>query len=74
MVNGVPRSRLALIEAVLAKHAGLRMHSCNLHLNVPGGLMLREPGTDLGIAVAVAAAMRDSTMPSDMAVVGEIGA
>ncbi len=58
-VNGVDPQRVALLLAVLTKRAGLATGSHDVYVNLVGGLRIREPATDLGVAVAVASALRD---------------
>jgi len=71
--GGVRRDRLALIIAVLAKHARLRLGRADVHTNVVGGLDLREPAADLAVAVALASSALDSPARRDAAAFGEVG-
>ncbi len=56
--NGIDRNRLALVLAVLARHAGVATGSADVFVNVVGGVRIDEPGADLAIALAVASAAR----------------
>jgi len=58
IVNGLDRNRLALVLAVLARHAGVGVGSADVFVNVVGGVRVEEPGADLAIALAVASAAR----------------
>jgi DNA repair protein RadA/Sms len=58
VVNGLDRNRLALVLAVLARHAGVGVGSADVFVNVVGGVRVEEPGADLAIALAVASAAR----------------
>ena len=58
IVNGLDRNRLALVLAVLARHAGIGVGSADVFVNVVGGVRVEEPGADLAIALAVASAAR----------------
>ena len=58
VANGVDRNRLALVLAVLSRHAGLRIGSSDVFVSVVGGVRLEEPGADLPVALAVASAAR----------------
>ena len=71
--NGFDGGRLALLLAVLEKRAGLRMYNQDVYVNVAGGLSLSEPAVDLPLCVAVASSLSDSPLPSDLAVMGEVG-
>jgi DNA repair protein RadA/Sms len=74
--NGIDRNRLALVLAVLGRHAGVGTGSKDVFVNVVGGVRADEPGADLAVALAVASAARgivagDGDKP--LACFGEIG-
>ena len=71
--DGFDYSRLCLLIAVLEKRLGLRFSDLDVYLNVVGGLRLDEPACDLAVAAALISALRDVPVPSDLAVVGELG-
>jgi Tat protein translocase TatB subunit len=58
VANGVDRTRLALVLAVLGRHAGVSLGSSDVFVSVAGGVRVEEPGADLAIALAVASAAR----------------
>jgi DNA repair protein RadA/Sms len=58
VANGVDRNRLALVLAVLARHAGVALGSSDVFVSVAGGVRVDEPGADLAIALALASAAR----------------
>src|SRR5205814_7899912 len=58
MANGVDRNRLALVLAVLARHAGVGTGMADVFVNIVGGVRIDEPGADLAVALAVASAAR----------------
>jgi DNA repair protein RadA/Sms len=75
--NGVDRNRLALVLAVLSRHAGLQLGSADVFVSVAGGVRVEEPGADLAIALAVASAARGAPLGCEdgrpVAAFGEIG-
>jgi DNA repair protein RadA/Sms len=71
--TGVDPKRLAMIVAVLTRHAGLSLGQADVFVNVAGGLRIDEPGADLGIALAIASAARGAPVPAGVAAFGEIG-
>jgi DNA repair protein RadA/Sms len=72
--NGIDRNRLALVLAVLGRHAGIGLGTSDVFVNVVGGVRIDEPGADLAVALAVASAARGvATEPSPLACFGEIG-
>jgi DNA repair protein RadA/Sms len=56
MSTGIDRNRLALVLAVLGRHAGVAVGSADVFVNVVGGVRVDEPGADLAVALAVAGA------------------
>ncbi|MDP1850352.1 MAG: DNA repair protein RadA [Solirubrobacteraceae bacterium] len=80
VVNGLDRNRLALVLAVLGRHAGIGAGSADVFVNVVGGVRVEEPGADLAIALAVASATRGVPLaggpggaPRPVACFGELG-
>ncbi len=74
--TGVDRNRLALVLAVLTRHAGLSIGAADVFVNVAGGVRIDEPGADLAIAMAVASAHSGQALETDgkpLACFGEIG-
>jgi len=72
-VNGADAQRVLLLLAVLAKRAGLSLGSHDVYVNLVGGLRIREPAADLGLAVAVASALRDRAADPRTVFIGELG-
>ena len=56
--TGVDPKRLAMIVAVLSRHAGLALGQADVFVNVAGGVRIDEPGADLPVALAIASAAR----------------
>jgi DNA repair protein RadA/Sms len=69
----VDPKRLAMIVAVLSRHAGLGLGSADVFVNVAGGMRIEEPGADLAVALAIASAARGAPALESAAVFGEIG-
>ena len=71
--TGVDPKRLAMIVAVLGRHAGVALASADVFVNVAGGVRIEEPGADLAVALAIASAARGVPVREGLAVFGEIG-
>jgi DNA repair protein RadA/Sms len=71
--TGVDPKRLAMIVAVLSRHAGVALGSADVFVNVAGGLRIDEPGADLAIALAIASAARGAPVREGWVSFGEIG-
>jgi DNA repair protein RadA/Sms len=72
-VSGTDPQRLAVLLAVLAKRAGIGLGQHDVYVNLVGGLRVREPATDLGVAIALASALRDKPADPRTVFVGELG-
>jgi DNA repair protein RadA/Sms len=76
VVNGIDRNRLALVLAVLGRHAGIGAGTADVFVNVAGGVRVEEPGADLAVALAVAGAVKGVALGNGrtpLACFGEIG-
>ena len=77
VVSGLDRNRLALVLAVLGRHAGVGAGSADVFVNVVGGVRVDEPGADLAVALAVAGAVRGVALSGaaarPLACFGELG-
>jgi DNA repair protein RadA/Sms len=78
VVNGLDRNRLALVLAVLSRHAGVQVGSADVFVNVVGGVRVDEPGADLAVALAVGSAARNTALGPEgsaapVAAFGELG-
>jgi DNA repair protein RadA/Sms len=71
--TGVDPKRLAMIVAVLGRHAGVALGSADVFVNVAGGVRIEEPGADLAVALAIASASRGVPVGEGYAAFGEIG-
>ena len=71
--TGVDPKRLAMIVAVLARHAGVPLGAADVFVNVAGGVRIDEPGADLAIALAIASAARGAPVQDKLAAFGELG-
>lgn len=73
VATGVDPKRLAMIVAVLSRHAGVALGAADVFVNVAGGVRIDEPGADLAVALAIASAARGVPMRDGVAAFGEIG-
>ncbi len=72
-VTGLDANRVAMLLAVLERHAGLRLADQDVFANVVGGVKVDEPSADLATALAVASAVKDQPIAAGTVVVGELG-
>ena len=72
VTSGFDPRRLAVLLAVLERRVGLRLGRHDVFVTVTGGLTLDEPGTDLGVALAVASSFRSCPVLEGTLAVGEV--
>jgi DNA repair protein RadA/Sms len=72
VTTGFDPRRLAVLLAVLERRVGLRLGRHDVFVTVTGGLTLDEPGTDLGVALAVASSFRSRPVLERTLAVGEV--
>jgi DNA repair protein RadA/Sms len=71
--SGVEFNRLLLVCAVLTRRLGMSLATQDVVVNVAGGLKIREPSADLGLALAIVSALRNVPINPDIVAIGEIG-
>jgi DNA repair protein RadA/Sms len=73
VAQALDASRVAMLTAVLDRRAQVPLTGKDVYTSVAGGVRVVEPGADLAIALAVAAAANDLAVPADTVVLGEVG-
>jgi DNA repair protein RadA/Sms len=73
VATGVDPKRLAMIVAVLGRHARVALGAADVFVNVAGGVRIDEPGADLAVALAIASAAKGVPTRQALAAFGEIG-
>ncbi len=70
---GLEQNRLAMLLAVLHRHAGIACFDQDVFINAVGGVKITEPGADLAVLLAIVSSLRDKPLPEKMVVFGEVG-
>ena len=70
---GLEHNRLAMLLAVLHRHAGIALFDQDVFINAVGGVRIGEPAADLAVLLAVVSSLRGRPLPSGLAVFGEVG-
>lgn len=73
VAQGLEYSRLAMVLAVLQRRASMKCHTMDVYASTVSGARISDPGSDLGLACALASAMSDQPMPGNTVAIGEIG-
>lgn len=71
--SGFDQRRLALILAILQRFAGLDFGLRDVFLKIAGGLTLRDPALDLGVAMAIFSSLSAQPLSHDEVFLGELG-
>jgi len=70
---GLEQNRLAMLLAVLHRHAGIATWEQDVFVNAVGGMRITEPAADLAVCLAVVSSLADKAIRTGTAVFGEIG-
>ncbi|MGA8049691.1 MAG: DNA repair protein RadA, partial [Burkholderiales bacterium] len=70
---GLEQNRLAMLLAVLHRHAGIATIDQDVFVNAVGGVRIGEPAADLAVSLAVVSSLSDRAIPQKVAVFGEVG-
>ncbi len=70
---GLEQHRLAMLLAVLHRHAGIACFDQDVFLNAVGGVKISEPAADLAILLAIGSSLKNKALPKTLIVFGEVG-
>jgi DNA repair protein RadA/Sms len=70
---GLEQNRLAMLLAVLHRHAGVAVYDQDVFINAVGGVKITEPAADLAILAAIMSSSRNRPLFRGLVVFGEVG-
>ncbi len=70
---GLDRDRLAMLLAVLHRHAGVSCMDQDVFINAVGGIRISEPAADLAVLLAIQSSLRGKALPRGFIAFGEVG-
>jgi DNA repair protein RadA/Sms len=70
---GLEQNRLAMLLAVLHRHAGVACFDQDVFVNAVGGVKIGEPAADLAVLLAIVSSLKNKPLPSKLIVFGEVG-
>jgi DNA repair protein RadA/Sms len=73
IAQGLDANRLAMLLAVLNRHAGLSLQEHDVFVNVVGGIQIAETAPDLPLAIALASSLNGRALPPQLLAFGELG-
>ena len=73
VAQGLDSNRVAMLLAVMNRHAGVSLQEHDVFVNVVGGVEIGETGWDLPVVIALASSLSDQVVPNSLISFGEIG-
>jgi DNA repair protein RadA/Sms len=73
VAQGVDGNRVAMLLAVMSRHAGVALAEYDVYVNLVGGLAIGETATDLPVALALASSLRNAPLDAGLVAFGELG-
>ena len=73
LAQGLEGNRLAMLLAVLHRHAGVACYDQDVFVNAVGGVRIVEPAADLAVLLAIVSSLRGRALPAKQVVFGEVG-
>lgn len=70
---GLEQNRIAMLLAVLSRHAGVACFDQDVFINAVGGVKISEPATDLAVLVSIVSSFKNKVLDSKLIVFGEVG-
>ena len=70
---GLDAQRLAMLLAVLHRHAGIVCFDQDVFVNAVGGVKISEPAADLSVLLAIVSSLKNKVLPRKLIVFGEVG-
>lgn len=70
---GLEQNRLAMLLAILQRHAGIALFDQDVFLNAVGGVKVIEPAADLAVILAIVSSYKNQLLPTKTVVFGEVG-
>ncbi len=70
---GLEQNRLAMLLAVLHRHAGVACFDQDVFINAVGGVKISEPAVDLAVLLSIVSSLKNKALPSKLIVFGEVG-
>ena len=71
--QGVDRGRLAMILAVLDRHADIKLTALDVYVMAAGGVKVVEPGVDLALAIGLVSCITGFVVDPQTVAIGELG-
>jgi DNA repair protein RadA/Sms len=70
---GLEQNRLAMLLAVLHRHAGIPCFDQDVFINAVGGVKIAEPAVDLAVLLSIVSSLKNKPLDNKLIVFGEVG-
>ncbi len=73
LATGLEQNRLAMLLAVLNRHAGIPCFDQDVFINAVGGVKIAEPAVDLAVILSIVSSLKNKPLDNRLIVFGEVG-
>ncbi len=73
LATGLEQNRLAMLLAVLNRHAGIPCFDQDVFINAVGGVKIAEPAVDLAVLLSIVSSLKNKPLDNKLIVFGEVG-
>ena len=73
LATGLEQNRLAMLLAVLNRHAGIPCFDQDVFINAVGGVKIAEPAVDLAVILSIVSSLKNKPLDNKLIVFGEVG-
>ena len=73
LATGLEQNRLAMLLAVLNRHAGIPCFDQDVFINAVGGVKIAEPAVDLAVILSIVSSLKNKPLDPKLIVFGEVG-
>lgn len=73
IVQGYDKNRIQILTAIGEKKMGMALGMKDIFINIPGGIVMKDPAADLGVLIAMLSAYRGIPVSQKIAAIGELG-
>ncbi|KXK26711.1 MAG: hypothetical protein TR69_WS6001000725 [candidate division WS6 bacterium OLB20] len=72
VAEGISKSRLELLSAIVSKYAKVDLGSKDIYVNIAGGIRIKDPAIDLAVIMAILSSLKSKAVPKSTVAFGEV--
>lgn len=73
VIQGYDRNRMQILIAIGEKRAGMNLATKDIFINIPGGIVMKDPSADLGVIISLLSVYKNVAVSQKVAAIGELG-